>query len=417
MAGTGIFVVASALTLAALAAPAAAQPSQSPGARSYASCAALWKSYPAGIARDQKARAAAVEDGFRAPKVSAAVYRANRVRLDRDRDGVVCPRKASATPTGTTPADPIVPPNPAYESTAAAVRAVGATCMVVRKGGQVVGEWYWDGRTPATQTTGFSTMKALTGTLIGIALTQGRLTLDQRASDYITEWKGTSSQDVTIRQLLSMTSGRASSFADAQNMVLSADATGYAIGLGQTAPPGTVFQLSDSAVQTLARVLTVATGQSVIAFAQQNLLGPLGMSGTTLVQDGADAANMAFNYTTSCRDLSRLSQLYLQGGVWDGRQIVAADYVSQARSPSSDLNRGYGFLFNLNTPGTAAYYPGAPSDAFSFIGDCGQVSAAYPTSGVIVTVMTTAGLLDAFTCDPTGSRVSTISQAAAAAGT
>ncbi|MDP2014113.1 MAG: serine hydrolase domain-containing protein, partial [Actinomycetota bacterium] len=315
-----------------------------------------------------------------------------------------------------TPTDPIAPPNPAYESTAAAVRAAGATCMVVREDGEVVGEWYWDGRTPATQTTGFSTMKAVTGTLIGIAQSQGRLTLDQRASDFITEWRGTPSEGVTIRQLLSMTSGRTTSFADAQNMVLSADATGYSIRVGQSAPPGTAFQFSDSAVQTLARVLTVATGQSVIAFAQQSLLGPVGMSGTTLVQDGSNAANMAFNYTTSCRDLARLSQLYMQGGTWDGRQVIAADYVNQARSPSSDLNRAYGFLFNLNTPGTASYYPGAPSDAFSFIGDCGQVSAAYPTSGVIVSVMTTASLLDAFSCDPTGSRVSTISQAAAAAG-
>ena len=47
--------------------------------------------------------------------------------------------------------DPVVPANPAYESTATAVRSAGATCMVVRKGGQVVGEWFWDGRTPATQ--------------------------------------------------------------------------------------------------------------------------------------------------------------------------------------------------------------------------------------------------------------------------
>lgn len=398
-----------------LAGPVSAQPEQQPTAPTYRSCSALWKAYPAGIAKDARARSAALAAGYRAPRVSAAVYTANRTRLDKDRDGIICPRKADTATTPTPGADAVVPPNPAYEATAAAVRAAGASCMVVRRGDQVVGEWYWDGRTPTAQTTGFSTLKALAGTLIGIAQTQGRLSIDQRASDFIPEWKGTPSESVTIRQLLTMTSGRASSPMDAQSMLLSGNATQFAIGLGQATGPGTAFQLSDSAVQTLARVLTAATGQPVIAFAQDTLLGPLGMTATTLVKDGTDSANLAFNYTTSCRDLARLSQLYVNGGTWQGRQILSADYVNQARSPGSAANPAYGFLMNLNTPGTPAYYPAAPANAFSLIGDCGQVVEAFPSTGTVIAVMSSATLFQAMTCDPGGARVSAISQALAAA--
>jgi CubicO group peptidase (beta-lactamase class C family) len=405
--------VAASLAVNGFAGSAAARPESTSAASTYRTCAALWKAYPTGVARDAKARTAAVSAGNRAPRVSAAVYRANRARLDKDGDGVVCPRKAPGTPPPAV-SDPIVPENPAYAATANAVRAAGATCMVVRKGDQVVGEWYWDGRTPATATTGFSTMKALTGTLIGIAQTQGLLNIDQKASDFIAEWKGTPSENVTIRQLLTMTSGRATSPMDAQSMLLSGNATQYAIGLGQAAPPGTVFALSDSAPQALARVLTAATGKAVIPFAQESLLTPLGMSSTTLVPDGANAANMAFNYTTTCRDLAKLSQLYVNGGSWQGRQVLSADYTAQART-GSPVNGGYGFLFNLNTPGTGTYDPGAPANAFSFVGDCGQVTSAFPSSGTVISVMTSNGLFDALTCDPGGAKVSAISQALAGA--
>lgn len=402
---TGIGLLGSALVLVPVgSASASAEPQHRP-AKAFTSCTALNAKYSTGVARDAKARTAAVAAGYQVPVVSRTTYLENRARLDRDGDGVACPIKA---------VDPIVPPDPAFAATADAVAAAGATCMVARKNGQVIGEWYWSGRKPTTATTGFSTLKALAGTLVGIAQTQGKLNIDQPASDFITEWKGTPSASVTIRQLLNMTSGRATGPMDAQEMVMSPDATAYAISKGQAATPGTVFQLSDSAVQTLGRVLSVATGQPVLQFAKANLMDPLGMSSTTLVPDGSQSANLAFNYTTTCRDLSRLAQLYVNGGSWQGRQILSADYVNQARTGSA-ANPGYGFLFNLNAPGASTYYAGAPSDAFSLIGDCGQVSEAFPSSGLVLTAMTSSDLFDALTCDPTGARVSAISQAFAAA--
>ena len=59
-------------------------------AKQFTSCDRLLSEYPNGVARSKKAANAAVRDGFARPKVSAAVYKTNSGRLDRDKDGVMC---------------------------------------------------------------------------------------------------------------------------------------------------------------------------------------------------------------------------------------------------------------------------------------------------------------------------------------
>ena len=63
-------------------------------AKKYSSCDKLLAVYPAGIARDAQAAAAAQAAGMIAPTVNRALYKANAGRLDRDRDGVACEQPA-----------------------------------------------------------------------------------------------------------------------------------------------------------------------------------------------------------------------------------------------------------------------------------------------------------------------------------
>lgn len=354
--------------------------------KKFPSCSKLLRAFPAGIARDASAAEWASAADYAAPQVSKAIYRVNARKLDRSGLGVLCPQPV-----------PVVGPDPRYATLAETLGARGVTCMVVRKDGQIAGEWYWNGRTPSTQTVGFSTMKTLTGSLIASASDLGKLTLDQPASDFIPSWKGTPSQAVTIRQLLSMTSGRAYSDADVYNMVASQmfgqGPTAYAIGLGQAAPPGTTWVYSDSAVQTLAAVLTSATGENVTPFAQERLLRPLGMSSTTLTPVAGGGANMAFDFTTTCRDLSKLTQLYVDSGNFAGRQVISAAYTQAARSPASSLRPNYGLLLWNNTLGGEASTPGTASDSFELVGACGQQSYGFPSTRTTITVMTSINSL------------------------
>ena len=253
----------------------------------------------------------------------------------------------------------------------------GANCLVVLKGGELVREWNFGGSSPTALQEGFSTTKSVASLLIGIAQDQGLLNLDQPASDFITEWKGTKSEPVTIRQLLSMTSGRYYDFETdyAQMAFFSQDKSGFSIGLEQQHEPGTVWEYNNSATQTLEVVLKRASNMAVNDFAAQYLFGPLGLS-SRLITDAAGNAGLYAGMQTSCRDLATLTQLVLDQGAYQGKQIISQAFVAEAIKQSSTLKDDYGLLWWLD-----------PSGAYYMSGACGQVAMAMPQFDVVATLM------------------------------
>ncbi len=301
-----------------------------------------------------------------------------------------------------------VGPNTKYELLAADVAANEGSCMVVQEGGSIVGEWYWNGRTPSTLSEGFSTMKSVAATLIGIAQTQGKLNINQKASDFITEWKGTSSESITIKQILSNSSGRAFADIDTLSLAIEYDAEPYVLARGQEAPPGTKWEYNNTAIQVLETILDRAIKGSVKVFAQTHLLGPLGMKSELATDLAGNLYAFAF-WQTSCRDLAKLVQLYMQNGKWNDVQVVSEAFVREAVTSSTGLNSAYGYLWWLNQagtwmkPGSAKQFPGpphksGPPDLFWASGACGQVGAGFPSQNLIVTYMRTKTALDFFSC-------------------
>ena len=301
-----------------------------------------------------------------------------------------------------------VGPNPKYELLAADVAANEGSCMVVQEGGTIVGEWYWNGRTPSTLSEGFSTMKSVAATLIGVAQAQGKLNINQKASDFITEWKGTSSESITIKQILSNNSGRAFDDIDTFTLAIEYDVERYVLARGQEAQPGTKWEYNNTAIQVLETILDRAIKGSVKEFAQTYLLKPLGMKSELTADLAGNLYVFAF-WQTSCRDLAKLAQLYMQNGKWNGVQVVSEAFVREALTSSTELNSAYGYLWWLNRagtwmrPGSTKQSPGpphksAPLDLFWASGACGQVGAGFPSQNLIVTYMRSKTALDFLSC-------------------
>ena len=279
-------------------------------------------------------------------------------------------------------------------------QAEGANCVVVEQAGEVLGEWRADDFAAGALQEGFSTTKSLAATLVGIAQDQGFLTLDQPASDFITEWQGTESEAVTIRQLLSNTSGRYFDVLSdyARLAFLEQDKSGFAVSLGQSSAPGTEWVYNNSAVQTLEVVLKRSTGMSVDEFARTRLFEPLGMT-SRLSVDAFGNHGLFAGMQTNCRDLARLVRLYMDDGKVGEQQVVSAQFIEEAISPSTELNAAYGFLWWLNESGRVVradgsgsvaegtFLEGAPNDVFWASGACGQVAMGFPTSDLVVTLM------------------------------
>jgi len=270
--------------------------------------------------------------------------------------------------------------------------------LLVIHDGAIILEQYWNGLESDIPIPVYSITKSVVSTLIGIAQYQGLLNINDRVSDYIEEWVGTDSETVTIRDILSNDSGRSWSLLG--DFLIAANPpdnlTQYAIDRGQQYAPGEHWQYNQMAIQCLERVLSVATGQSTVSYAQENLFDPLGMKDTTVETDAFGQMVMSWGMRSTVRDLACLGQLYLNGGIWAGKRILSLDYIRAATSSSNQINTAYGFLWWVNTEGewyepvTLVYhkndwaYPDAPLDVYVASGLMGQMIMVSPSDDVVI---------------------------------
>ncbi|MCU0268217.1 MAG: beta-lactamase family protein [Acidimicrobiales bacterium] len=266
------------------------------------------------------------------------------------------------------------------------------TCVAVVKDGKLAGEWYFGDFTADSDQEIFSASKSVSSTLVGIAEAEGYLDIDQPASDFITEWQGTDSESVTIRNLISNDSGRFYTFEnDYVAMAAGApDKTAFSIGLSQQYPAGEHWEYNNAAIQTLEAVLERATGRDMVEYAQEKLFEPIGMD-VSIKRDAAGNPLTFMGVQAGCGDAARFGWLFEQDGSWNGEQVVPAAWVEEATQPSQDLNKGYGFLWWLNSGGEMGNqsldtlkWPDAPTDAYAALGLGGQVILVIPSQDLVV---------------------------------
>jgi CubicO group peptidase (beta-lactamase class C family) len=283
------------------------------------------------------------------------------------------------------------------------LRRDGSTCVAVVKDGRLVHDAYFGGTGERTQARVYSITKSLTALLVGMQVDDGALALDGSASEQVDEWRGTAAGEVTVRSLLSMTSGRQWSEATDRQMIrATTDQTGFAVAAPQQTKPGERWVYDNAAAQTLEAVLDDATDDGdVAAFASERLLAPLGMRDTTWGRDGAGQALTYSGAESTCLDLARVGHLMLNHGRWGDQQLVSAETVRQITSPSSDDNAAYGLLWWTNAAGRIVearrqagfaadrdpydgrLAPGVPADAYWAFGYGNQYVAVVPSEGVV----------------------------------
>ncbi|MCW2738665.1 serine hydrolase domain-containing protein [Nocardioides sp.] len=292
----------------------------------------------------------------------------------------------------------------AMERGAAIAEGLDSTCFAVLRNGRLARDWNWRLERDVPRPV-FSITKSVTSTLVGIAIRDGDLRLDDTVATYVPEWRGTPSGSVTVRNLISNDSGRVWSMqSDYADLLAASNRTKYAIGLTQQYAPGSAWAYNNAAIQVLEPVLVKATGMSVARFARTRLFEPLGMSHSTFITDRADNAAVFYGLETTCLDLARLGSLYLGRGKVDGTRLLATSYVRRTVGRSSTVhNAAYGYLWWLNRPGrlrgatdavdaqgqplrqvTGQLAPFAPADLYAALGFGGQVLLVDPSTRTMV---------------------------------
>ena len=223
--------------------------------------------------------------------------------------------------------------------------------VLVLHGGELIYERYylgWDADTPHQM---YSVTKSVLSALVGVAIQDGKITgVDQKVTEFFDDLTIPAGQeskyDITIEHLLRQTSGLPGDSDDESNAVAwwEADNSGAAAFLfPQMAEPGERFSYSSGpGMQTLAALLTNAVGENLFEYASEKLFVPLGMRSVTW-DTAADGVNYGgFGLSMSPRDMLRFGYLYLNNGMWDGQQIIPADYVAATPPPAG---KSYGYLF------------------------------------------------------------------------
>lgn len=283
----------------------------------------------------------------------------------------------------------------AFEAVLDLAMAEASTSVLVRRKGVVLAERYAPGWAPDRPREVASVAKSMVAVLIAMAIEAGAITgLDQPAADFIPMWRDDARAAISLRHLMSMTSGL-----DDTGLALRG-ITGDQFAINAAAPlrhaPGTRWAYNTAAYHLLFHVLERATGQSVEAFAGPRLFGPLGMDDTRwITATGAGERGPVTNWysaASTARDLGRFGALILGDGAWNGRRLIGAESLRTLLAPSQALNPSYGLLWWSNArPGADAFgrgeslrFPSAPLDSVAALGAGGQMVLAVPSRDLIV---------------------------------
>ena len=231
--------------------------------------------------------------------------------------------------------------------------------LLVARHGRLVLERYYNGAGRESLLDVRSVTKSVVSLLTGIAIAEGIIPdADAEIGPWLENtWTlDANDRQVTVRDLLTMTGGWDWFEAGAvgyNDWILSADRVQYLLDRPHTAAPGVTFTYNSAAVHLLGVVLAEAAGQSLPAFADAQLFGPLGITQRQWEDLGDGYVNGGAGLDLRGRDLLRLGQLLLQGGRSGDEVIVPEDWIAASTATTFALNTtlgaqsgvGYGYLW------------------------------------------------------------------------
>jgi CubicO group peptidase (beta-lactamase class C family) len=215
--------------------------------------------------------------------------------------------------------------------------------------GQLVDERYADGFDKDSLATSWSMAKSFYAALIGISIDRGEInSLDDKVSQYLDYFKD-DRRDITLRQLLNMTSGLEMPADEHEKMFFTADHLAYAKKIDLDKVAGEKFEYNNVNSMLLADILFRATGVSADTLLEERILKKIGMDNVTLWQDAAGNPLTYCCIDTTVRQYARFGLLFARGGKWRDQQIIPHQFVDQTfqqawgdiSSDSLQINRGY----------------------------------------------------------------------------
>lgn len=223
--------------------------------------------------------------------------------------------------------------------------------FLVARNGAIIFEAYYRGAGAAQLHRCYSVTKSVTSALMGIIRGQGLIgSLDGTLTEFLPEYAGIIDADadkrtISLRHVLTMTAGlefdeHSYPYTDNRNswrqMHQSMDWVEWTLTRPIVSAPGTTFQYSSACTILLAQILKNISGRDAESLAEEYLFGPLGIGSYTWEHknnDPADIPDTGGGLFLRSRDMLKFGQMYLDGGLWEGSQIVPEAWVAESTGP------------------------------------------------------------------------------------
>jgi CubicO group peptidase (beta-lactamase class C family) len=229
----------------------------------------------------------------------------------------------------------------------------------------------------------YSCTKSFVSALVGIAIAQGAIKgVDQPVLSFFPgrtfAQDDARKQAMTLDNLLTMTSGLDWPEGDPAifQLMRSTDWVQFMLDKPMVEEPGQHFNYCSGCSFILSAIVQGTTGTSTLDFAKTNLFGPLGIVNPRWETGSGGIANGGWGLWLTSRDMAKLGYLYLNGGVWDGRQVVPAEWVktSVQKHVTTGERLDYGYQWWV--------YPAL--DAYTARGRGGQLIFVVPRLDMVI---------------------------------
>ena len=281
------------------------------------------------------------------------------------------------------------------------------TGVIVLKDGKIQYENYFNGCSRESTIHIYSVTKSIVSILIGIAIDKGYIkSVDQKVLDffpnYIVKKREKSIQNITLKNLITMTAPYKYIIPPYIKYFTSNDMVNFSLDyLGGLGKIGKFKYTPLIGPDILSGILANVTGQSVLDFARENLFTPLGINIDGNIRFNSKEEQLAFNNATnisgwvvdscgintagwgltlSSMDMAKIGQLYLDGGIYNGKQIVSRKWIEESTTEHSrwkKLNLPYGYLWWINND---------IEDGFAAMGDGGNVIYVNKDRNIVVAI-------------------------------
>jgi CubicO group peptidase (beta-lactamase class C family) len=225
--------------------------------------------------------------------------------------------------------------------------------FMLSRHGKVVAEGWWTPYSAQAPHSLFSLSKSFTSTAVGLAISEGKLRLDDEVLKFFPDdapaEPSNNLKAMRVSDLLRMSTGQQTEPARRPNQRWTRTFLAHSVPF----KPGTHFLYNTSATYMLSAIVQKATGMTVLDYLRPRLFEPLGIEHPTWEASPQGITVGGYGLSIRTEDIARFGQLYLQKGKWQGKQLVPETWVeaatarqtSNGSNPKSDWDQGYGYQF------------------------------------------------------------------------